>query len=72
MTFLSFFLDFLDFAALERASFSDAELDVDLIELSFNLIEDEELVLEEMKYAFRLSVPLDVSYGFGTNWMEIK
>lgn len=46
-------------------------------ELVFEVTPDEvdiieELVLEEMKYAFRLSVPLDVSYGFGTNWMEIK
>ena len=32
----------------------------------------EELVVEEMKYAAKLKVPLDVSYGFGTNWMEIK
>jgi DNA polymerase-1 len=46
-------------------------------ELVFEVTPDEvdiieELVVEEMKYAFRLSVPLDVSYGFGTNWMEIK
>ena len=32
----------------------------------------EELVAEEMKYAIRLSAPLDVAYGFGHNWMEIK
>ena len=32
----------------------------------------EELVLEEMRYAVRLSVPLDVASGFGSNWMEIK
>ena len=32
----------------------------------------EELVLEEMCYAVRLSVPLDVASGFGSNWMEIK
>lgn len=31
-----------------------------------------ELVLEEMCYAIRLRVPLDVAYGFGNNWMEIK
>ena len=32
----------------------------------------EELVVEEMKYAIKLALPLDVAYGFGTNWMEIK
>lgn len=32
----------------------------------------EELVIEEMKYAMRLQVPLDVACGFGHNWMEIK
>lgn len=32
----------------------------------------EELVREEMKFAIRLKVPLDVAYGFGNNWMEIK
>jgi DNA polymerase-1 len=32
----------------------------------------EEIVAEEMKYAIRLNVPLDVAYGFGHNWMEIK
>ena len=32
----------------------------------------EELVAEEMRYALRLRVPLDVAYGFGKNWMEIK
>ena len=32
----------------------------------------EELVSDEMRYAIRLNVPLDVEYGFGLNWMEIK
>ena len=32
----------------------------------------EELVTEEMKYAIRLYVPLDIACGFGNNWMEIK
>ena len=36
------------------------------------LAEIEELVAEEMQYAVRLSAPLDVAYGFGSNWMEIK
>lgn len=46
-------------------------------ELVFEVYPDEisimeELVFEEMKYAIRLNVPLDVEYGFGFNWMEIK
>lgn len=46
-------------------------------ELVFEVVEDEkdiieELVAEEMKYAIRLQVPLDIAYGFGNNWMEIK
>ena len=46
-------------------------------ELVFEVAKDEkevleELVVEEMKYAIKLSLPLDVAYGFGTNWMEIK
>ena len=46
-------------------------------ELVFEVCPDEkdiieEIVAEEMKYAIRLSVPLDVAYGFGHNWMEIK
>ena len=46
-------------------------------ELVFEVASDEreiieELVKEEMMYAARLKVPLDVSYGFGSNWMEIK
>ena len=46
-------------------------------ELVFEVYPDEisimeELVSEEMKYAIRLNVPLDVEYGFGLNWMEIK
>ena len=46
-------------------------------ELVFEVYPDEisimeELVSEEMKYAIRLNVPLDVEYGFGFNWMEIK
>ena len=46
-------------------------------ELVFEVFQDEkdiieELVREEMKYAIRLKVPLDVAYGFGNNWMEIK
>ncbi len=46
-------------------------------ELVFDVAPDEveileELVKEEMQYAFRLSVPLEVSTGFGNNWMEIK
>ena len=31
-----------------------------------------EIVYEEMKYAMKLRVPLDVEYGVGTNWKEIK
>ena len=46
-------------------------------ELVFEVLDEEkavleELVLEEMRYAIRLSVPLDVASGFGHNWMEIK
>lgn len=31
-----------------------------------------EIVFDEMKYAVKLSVPLDVDYGIGNNWKEIK
>ena len=46
-------------------------------ELVFEVYPDEkeimeELVSEEMKFAIKLNVPLDVEYGFGLNWMEIK
>ena len=46
-------------------------------ELVFEVAADEkeileELVLEEMRYATKLNVPLDVASGFGNNWMEIK
>ena len=46
-------------------------------ELVFEVVPEEreiieELVLEEMRYAAKLSVPLDVASGFGSNWMEIK
>ena len=46
-------------------------------ELVFEVVPEEreiieELVLEEMRYAAKLNVPLDVASGFGSNWMEIK
>ena len=46
-------------------------------ELVFEVVPEEreiieELVIEEMRYAVRLNVPLDVASGFGSNWMEIK
>ena len=46
-------------------------------ELVFDVAIDEaeivkEIVIEEMEYAVKLSVPLDVECGFGNNWMEIK
>ena len=46
-------------------------------ELVFEVVPEEvsiieELVSEEMRYAAKLSVPLDVASGFGNNWMEIK
>ena len=46
-------------------------------ELVFDVAIDEmdivkEIVIEEMEYAVRLQVPLDVECGFGNNWMEIK
>ena len=65
----------------EGSKQEDPELTLMLCMLTIGLCADisqgikdilEELVLEEMQYAFKLSVPLDVSYGFGTNWMEIK
>jgi len=31
-----------------------------------------ELVIDEMKYAIKLCIPLDVGYGIGNNWKEAK
>ena len=46
-------------------------------ELVFEVTDDEKeimerIVTEEMEYAFKLNVPLEVDFGFGKNWMEVK
>jgi len=44
-------------------------------ELNFNVLKSElevvkEIVITEMQNAISLSVPLVVSYGLGSNWLE--
>lgn len=46
------------------------ELVFDCLESELDLVK--EIVCEEMKYAIKLNVPLDVEYGIGHNWKELK
>ena len=44
-------------------------------ELNFNVVPEEkeiiqQLVVEEMEHAFKMSVPLEADSGWGTNWLE--
>ena len=46
-------------------------------ELVFEVLDEEKeilerIVTEEMEFAFKLNVPLEVDFGFGKNWMEVK
>lgn len=46
-------------------------------ELVFEVVPEEKAILErivteEMEFAFKLNVPLEVDFGFGKNWMEVK
>ena len=44
-------------------------------ELNFNVVPEEkeriqQLVVEEMEHAFKMSVPLEADSGWGANWLE--
>ena len=44
-------------------------------ELNFNVVPEEkdliqQLVVEEMEHAFKMSVPLEADSGWGVNWLE--